>query len=123
VRIAKLTNDLAEAKRKHSEITKNLATASNGREETDERKNKLQKLKQAEKENADLKKELQQFADNNPLLIQAMKEDANVAREAANRWTENIWNLRSFCSKSFNVDEETFHKNFPDIPVDLDYLT
>lgn len=41
--------------------------------------------------------------------------------EAANRWTDNVYTLRSWCVKKFNVDQNELNKQF-EIPEDLDYI-
>jgi len=121
VKMDKLNTEIESSKRKRESIQSEIGEAGKGREESESRAAKLQKLAELQKANVDMRKELQQFADNNPLLVQAMKEDAQTAKEAANRWTDNIFSLRSYCSSNFNIDADTFNKSF-EIPEDLDYV-
>lgn len=44
-----------------------------------------------------------------------------MAHEAANRWTDNILSIRSWCQKKFNLDLAVLDKSFG-IPEGLDYL-
>ncbi|KAG0321257.1 hypothetical protein BGZ99_004045 [Dissophora globulifera] len=43
------------------------------------------------------------------------------AKEAANRWTENIFIFQSYCVGKFNVDRSEFNKNF-NISDEMDTL-
>jgi hypothetical protein len=52
-------------------LEKETEEASKGREETTERTEKLEKLAKLKEENAKLKAELQQYAENDPELIEA----------------------------------------------------
>jgi len=68
-----------------------------------------------------LKSELQQLADNNPEIVQAMVEDGSKAKEAANRWTDNVFNIKSYVSKTFGIGSDDFDKNF-EIPENFDFV-
>ncbi|KAF9090566.1 Meiotic nuclear division protein 1 [Mortierella sp. GBA35] len=81
----------------------------------------LKQLREAEELDAQCQKELKQYSDNDPTLIDAQKKYSQVAKDAANRWTENIFTFQSYCVDKFNVDRQEFNKNFG-IPEDLDTL-
>lgn len=44
-----------------------------------------------------------------------------VAKEAGNRWTDNIFSVKSWCKKKFFIEDNVIDKQFG-IPEDLDYL-
>lgn len=44
-----------------------------------------------------------------------------VAKEAGNRWTDNIYSVKSWCKKKFFIEDSVIDKQFG-IPEDLDYL-
>ena len=44
-----------------------------------------------------------------------------VAKEAANRWTDNVYAVKTWCKNKFNMEENALNKNFG-IPEDFDYL-
>lgn len=111
---------MEEAKRKRETLLNQKKEALVGRSESEERTAKLAKLEELEKKNKQLKSELQKFADNNPLLIKAMEEDVKTAKDAANRWTDNLFLLRSHM-QGRGVDLSHFDKNYG-IPEDLDYI-
>ncbi|KAI8987409.1 meiotic nuclear division protein 1 [Mycotypha africana] len=91
------------------------------REETEERELILKELKEQQSLANELKQELQKYQDNDPQLYEAKENAAKVARDATNRWTENIWEIQSYCIKNFNMDRNVFNQNFG-IDDDLDTI-
>jgi len=47
--------------------------------------------------------------------------ETKVSKEAANRWTDNLFTLKSWLKKKFPVPENQINKQFG-IPEDLDYI-
>ena len=43
------------------------------------------------------------------------------SKEAANKWTDNLFQLKSWIKKKFPIDEKQIDKQFG-IPEDLDYI-
>jgi hypothetical protein len=50
-----------------------------------------------------------------------LEKEVNVAKEAANRWTDNIFTLQSYCSNNYNIARSDFYTQFG-LPEDLDYV-
>eukprot|EP00162_Nutomonas_longa_P002889 comp13549_c0_seq1/m.18855 comp13549_c0_seq1/g.18855 ORF comp13549_c0_seq1/g.18855 comp13549_c0_seq1/m.18855 type:complete len:203 (-) comp13549_c0_seq1:59-667(-) len=48
-------------------------------------------------------------------------KDTKIAKDAANRWTDNIFTTKSWISNKFNIDSSTIDQQFG-IPDDLDYV-
>ncbi|XP_066250090.1 meiotic nuclear division protein 1 homolog [Euwallacea similis] len=70
---------------------------------------------------ANLQKELDEIKENDPHKLNNMKEKTKGLKEAANRWTDNIFAVKTWCKKKFFMDEEILNKQFG-IPEDLDYV-
>ncbi|CAG0909508.1 unnamed protein product [Cyprideis torosa] len=51
----------------------------------------------------------------------ALQKEIQVAKTAANRWTDNIFSIKQWCRNKFNIEEQTLDKQF-EIPPDLDYI-
>lgn len=51
-----------------------------------------------------------------------LESEISTAKDAANRWTDNVFSLKSWIKKKFPVDENQINKQFG-IPEDLDYIT
>lgn len=61
------------------------------------------------------------YKDNDPTMLKAKEKAAEVAKAAANRWTDNIFSIQSYCAQNFMIDQETFCQQFQ-LPADLDSL-
>ncbi|ORX97534.1 meiotic nuclear division protein 1 [Basidiobolus meristosporus CBS 931.73] len=120
-KIDDLTDELQSLTKKHEELQKGIEEASAGRENSDDRGEKLAKLAEAESLKESNLKELQKFRDCDPALLETKAKAADVAKEAANRWTENIFILQSYCCNKFNIERSEFDKQFQ-IPEDFDTI-
>jgi len=117
-----LNDNLANVEKKLKSGKADMKTASEGREESDERATLLQRLAESEQKHEELKKALQQYADNDPTVLKAKALEAKKALESANRWTDNVFNLQEWIKKKFpSIGLDTFNKQF-EIPDDLDYI-
>ncbi|KAJ9089599.1 Meiotic nuclear division protein 1 [Entomophthora muscae] len=86
-----------------------------------ERKTAMQKLESLESKHSSIKTELEELKDFDPKLIEEIENHMSDFKEAANRWTDNIFSLESFCVKKFGMDKAAFRKAFG-IPSDFDNI-
>lgn len=54
-------------------------------------------------------------------MLEGVKKSGGVALEAANRWTDNVFAIKSWCSKKFNIQGKDIDKQFG-IPEEFDYI-
>ena len=129
-------------KKRLASAEKAIVEAQKGRVTSDEREKLLTALETEKQENNRLQCRLQEFAENDPEVLEAMAKEATQAVEAANRWTDNIYSIQSWIRKKFPSVEQvsnamagfvrfevqfmflfqsTFNKQFG-VPEDLDYL-
>ncbi|KAG2712976.1 hypothetical protein I3843_04G143400 [Carya illinoinensis] len=120
----KLESDLQSSKKRLVELVDQCNSLKKGREESDEREKALAELKAIEKKHNMLKDEMCQYADNDPAAFEAMKEAIEVAHAAANRWTDNIFTLRQWCSNNFPQAKEQLENMYKEVGIsdDFDYL-
>ncbi|TPX65890.1 hypothetical protein CcCBS67573_g08000 [Chytriomyces confervae] len=116
-----LEEQVASAKKQRMELDSQIEKAQIGREDTEERAELLAAYKASTELQASLKAELVQFKDCDPALIDAKAKAAENAKIAANRWTDNIFCLKSYCRDKFNIDSADFSRHFS-IPGDIDNL-
>jgi len=117
-----LNENISGVEKKLKSSEKELVEASVGREETEERTELLERLTEMTNKKNELEKSLQQYADNDPAVLEAKVDDTKKALEAANRWTDNIFNLQEWIKKKFpSIGVDTFNKQF-EIPEELDYI-
>jgi len=111
-----------EAERtKKVKIEEEIAEASIGKEETEERSALLNELDEIKKERAEVMSQLKRFQDLDPELIEKIKADVSVCKDAANRWTDNVFSLMSYCKNKLNMDSARINGMF-DIPEDFDNI-
>ncbi|RYR07317.1 hypothetical protein Ahy_B05g074644 isoform B [Arachis hypogaea] len=148
----KLDSDLQSSKKRHAELVDQCEALKKGREESvgyslfptyipvsstsvslyfsmlnvkqDERAEALADLKAIELKHNELKDELAQYRDNDPAAFEAMKEAIEVAHASANRWTDNIFTLRQWCSNNFPQAKEQLENMYREVGItdDFDYL-
>lgn len=120
----KLNSDLQSSKKRHAELVDQCEALRKGREESDEREEALAELKTIEMKYNELKEEMEKYADNDPAAVQAMKEAVEVAHVAANRWTDNVFTLRQWCSNNFPQAKEQLENMYQEAGItdEFDYL-
>uniref|UniRef100_A0A6M2F0U7 Meiotic nuclear division protein 1 homolog n=1 Tax=Populus davidiana TaxID=266767 RepID=A0A6M2F0U7_9ROSI len=120
----KLNSDLQSSKKRHAELVDQCEALKKGREESDEREEALAELKTIEMKYNELKAEMEKYADNDPAAVQAMKEAVEVAHVAANRWTDNVFTLRQWCSNNFPQAKEQLENMYQEAGItdEFDYL-
>jgi len=121
VTIDDLTVDIEKLKAAHKELKEKIEKARVGREETTERPAKIAKLQQLQKRNIEVKEQISKYADNDPEILDIIENDCKIAKEAANRWTDNIWEVKKWCVNKYNMDGSMLEKNW-EIPEDFDYV-
>ncbi|XP_791291.2 meiotic nuclear division protein 1 homolog isoform X1 [Strongylocentrotus purpuratus] len=120
-KIQDLTKALDESEKKRIALEKTAAKSTVGKEESDERGELLKVLSEKETDNGRLDAELERFRECDPEVIEEVKAEAAVAKEATNRWTDNVFSIKSWCKKKFSLEEKLLDKQFG-IPEDFDYL-
>ncbi|KAK2631827.1 hypothetical protein EUGRSUZ_L02391 [Eucalyptus grandis] len=115
----KLESDVQSSERRLVELADQCNALKKGREESDEREEALSNLKKVEEKYNELKDEMAEYADNDPAAFEAM-----MAHAAANRWTDNIFTLRQWCSNNFPEAKEQLEHMYQEVGItdDLDYL-
>jgi hypothetical protein len=57
----------------------------------------------------------------NQRFLTTLETDAGIAKDAANRWTDNIYAVQSFTNKKLNMASADFNRAF-NIDADMDYV-
>lgn len=81
----------------------------------------MKELAKKETVSQEMTKELEKYRECDPEVLENLKKETLMAKEAANRWTDNVFSIKSWCVKKFGIDEKNIDKNF-EIPEDFDYL-
>lgn len=102
-------------------LDEELAELRQGREESEERTEALQKIETLEAQVKKLDTELARFAEFDPEEIERTKAQTDKLKQGVNRWVDNVFNVQSWIVRTFGMDKREFSTQF-DIPEDLDYV-
>uniref|UniRef100_A0A1B6EH26 Meiotic nuclear division protein 1 homolog n=1 Tax=Clastoptera arizonana TaxID=38151 RepID=A0A1B6EH26_9HEMI len=116
-----VSDKLDQSVKKLKLVKDKINEAKIGREDTSERLGILEEIETLKKQKEIILQDLQKFKDFDPEVLQKMKDEIKVAQEATNRWTDNIFALRSWSKNKFNIESEALDKQFG-IPADFDYI-
>ncbi|KAI8641927.1 meiotic nuclear division protein 1 [Parasitella parasitica] len=109
-------DDLRQNVHKQEERKKKLddciKEAADDRQESVERSQLLAELKQEQDLSKELQLELHKYAENDPELYHKKEKASQIAKEAANRWTESIWEMQSYCVNRFGMERQLFDQTF-----------
>ncbi|XP_068617768.1 meiotic nuclear division protein 1 homolog [Battus philenor] len=116
-----LQRELEECTKKLIKVEESIATESIGREPNEEREGALAALEKLTRTEENLQKELQKYRDSDPEYIAQLKTETQDLKSAINRWTENIFTLKSYIHNTFQITNDEIEQKF-NIPQDLDYI-
>lgn len=86
-----------------------------------ERDKLLREISILEIEEKEIKKKLERFAECDPEHLENIRNATVAAFEATNRWTDNLFALKSWIEEKFSISGREFFQQF-EIPEDIDYL-
>jgi Leucine zipper with capping helix domain/Mnd1 HTH domain len=95
------------------EMTSRLQDAKRGREETGEeetRESKLRRLETGKVEHLKLATEHAAQKENDPQALADLEKELKLATEAAHRWTDNVFNCKSYLTKKRGMDRKDAEK-------------
>lgn len=98
-----------------------LAALTSAREDTAQRTADLAKLATLQAEKAALEAELKTFADSDPDTLVELKKHAAAAKAGADRWTDNVWVLKSYLVNKCGKEPKEADKILG-ITEDFDYV-
>uniref|UniRef100_A0A2K6SWA3 Meiotic nuclear division protein 1 homolog n=1 Tax=Saimiri boliviensis boliviensis TaxID=39432 RepID=A0A2K6SWA3_SAIBB len=102
-------------------LQKRTEKAKIGRCETEERAVLAKELSSLRDQREQLKAEVEKYKDCDPQVVAEIRRANKVAKEAANRWTDNIFAIKSWAKRKFGFEESKIDKTFG-IPKDFDYI-
>lgn len=100
IKHAQTLKNIEQVKNKINEASAQLSDAKRGREdENGERAAKLQKLKELQESKAKAQSELDKLKENDPQAMVDLEKQYRLCKEAANRWTDNLFSCKSYLVK------------------------
>lgn len=116
-----LRDELKRLQDSRAKCEAQLIEASSMREDSKERGELLEVYAKLEKAKSEASTKLDIHRANDPKLLSQKRSDAEKAKLAANRWTDNIFTLQSYCANNFSIERSQFNEQFA-IPEDFDYI-
>ena len=82
-------------------VKKRIRDVTVGREEDDEgtRAKKLKKLADLRAAKVAREAELEILKENDPMVVEELRKELRMCRDAANRWTDNLFACKSYLTK------------------------
>ncbi|XP_046360312.2 meiotic nuclear division protein 1 homolog [Haliotis rufescens] len=120
-KISDLTSRLNELEGRQKSLEGQVVKAKVGKEESSEREEVLSRLTDVRGKRQSLVTELEQYKECDPEVLQQVKVDTVVAKDAANRWTDNIFSTKSWIKRKFSFEDTMIDKQFG-LPDDFDYV-
>ncbi|XP_068750354.1 meiotic nuclear division protein 1 homolog [Montipora capricornis] len=120
-KLQQLTTQINDCEKKIASTMEQLKRAYSGREKSDDRDTILEELAQKENLCNKLEKELEKYKECDPEVLENIKKETVMAKEGVDRWTDNVFTIKSWCVKKFGLEEKMIDKNFG-IPEDFDYM-
>ena len=117
----KLNSQISDFEKEIKDLEKEISELEPGREDSEERTQLDAEIEEFGKQLSKIKAEAAKYEKLNPEGIKKTQEQTKVALEAANRWTDNIFTIKSYITKTLNIPGSQFCEQFG-IPEEFDYL-
>lgn len=112
---------LREATERKQSVCQNIEKVNVGRQNTENRAKLTKELEELRKEKIQLKADVEKYQECDPEVVEEIRKLNKIARDAANRWTDNVFTVKSWAKKKFGFENKQIDKTFG-IPEDFDYI-
>lgn len=106
-KLAGLDQELERARGESTEMEERLEKAAKDHPQTEERQMAEVMLGSATEANAALRRELESFSSGDAAVMASMREGVPTAKAGVNRWTDNVFLLKSWVDKKMGSREDT----------------
>uniref|UniRef100_A0A7S2XYC3 Meiotic nuclear division protein 1 homolog n=1 Tax=Fibrocapsa japonica TaxID=94617 RepID=A0A7S2XYC3_9STRA len=122
-KIESLQKQIEDSKRQLNAAQDKVADLENaGRQDSNTRREGLAKLDQERKRGSELDERLQCLKENDPEELLRLKNLQEEIKEHVNRWTDNIWAVKSWCVKKKGMPSKDVDR-YMQLPQDFDYIS
>ncbi|XP_023655043.1 meiotic nuclear division protein 1 homolog isoform X2 [Paramormyrops kingsleyae] len=120
-RLEELEKQLSEGKQRKIVLEQAIEKARVGRQDTEERSSLTRELHSLREQRGRLHAELETYRECDPEVVQEIRRNNITAKEAAGRWTDNVFAIKSWAKRKFGFEDGRLDKAFG-IPEEFDYL-
>lgn len=124
IHAASLSKSIMDEQASIERQKKEVDEAASSREESDYRNERLQVFHSLKKEINDLEIQFESMKENDPAEVARRESEVEACKSAANRWTDNILELRSWLVKKKGMSSKEAKDALKQmgVSVDLDYV-
>lgn len=90
----------------HAQEQETEGQSPNKKQKTMSRAAKLERLNEIAKERAKILAELETLKENDPQAIADLEKELELVKQAANRWTDNLFNCKDYLVKKRGMDKK-----------------
>ncbi|KAL4158028.1 hypothetical protein PRNP1_003808 [Phytophthora ramorum] len=102
-------------------VKQNVEKQKGLRPESEERAQKLRRLEEQKAKVQVLRTKVQHLAENDPEILEQLERKVRMAKEGSDRWTDNVYTLKSWVVKKRGVEGKEVDK-WLGIKDDFDYV-
>ena len=107
-----LTGSIKSLEEELNSLEQEISELEPGREDSDDRTALNQEIAALEEQLTGIEQDLSKYSALNPAAVREAERQADIALTAANRWTDNIFSIKSWVAKRFGVQSSEFDKQF-----------
>ena len=89
---------------------KNIEKLHKTRAQTEKRKREMTEFVQLKKQKKTNEEEILVWEQNDPSVLDKIEQKIKIAKDSANRWTDNLWSIESYLVKKKNQDRNQVKK-------------
>ncbi|KAK8829186.1 Mnd1, meiotic nuclear division protein 1 [Blastocystis sp. ATCC 50177/Nand II] len=116
-----LRQSVGSAREEKEKLEAEIAKAKVDKPDSEHRSELLKQYEALKSEKEGLLSTLDTLKEHDPETIRQMKEDIKTAVDGANRWTDNIWSMKSFLTRKQGISSKEADQAL-EIPDDFDYV-
>lgn len=117
----KLLQEISSYESEIAQLESEIAELAPARVDSEERDQLNSEIAELEKQLSAIAADSSKYEKMNPDAIRKIQRQSATAIDAANRWTDNIFTVRSYCAKQFAIPNNQFNEKF-EIDEDFDYI-
>jgi hypothetical protein len=119
---ASLEQSIAEMAAEIQALEREVARLRQGREDCAEREALDTDVTRLKSELHEIAAQASKYETMNPVAVRQAQRQTTIGLAAANRWTDNIFAIKSWCRKNYNMDSAAFDRQF-EIDETFDYFS
>ncbi|XP_036407873.1 meiotic nuclear division protein 1 homolog [Megalops cyprinoides] len=120
-KLDELEKQHSDGKQRKAALQQAVEKAREGRQDTEERATLQKELQSLREQRAHLKAELDKYRECDPEVVEEIRKSNKTAKEAVNRWTDNVFAIKSWAKRKFGFEDSRINKAFG-VPEEFDYI-